>query len=303
MKKICFPATNRVHLARQKLLLEELKKDFEVDIWEPTVKNEGGKCVYSLLRAVEFNNFLSQNQEIEAVLVRGDRYEILGLAMVAVYRGLTIIHIEGGDLSGAIDNKIRYAVTHLSDYHFCTNEESHARLIQNGISPTRVWNFGSLDTEFAKSVESEKIRKKPYIMCAFHPIEGEDEGEVERALKNFSDYEILNIKSNKDYGRQYGQETFSPEYYISLMRNASCLVGNSSSFLKEASIMGVPVVLVGERQHKRLKPENVLNSLCEEKRIVKAIQYQLGMERYGPSFIYYQKNTSKKIANKLKEIL
>ena len=188
MKRIVFIASNRVHLARQKLLLDELGKHFEVDIFEPQQK-EGGMSVSSILYAIEFNNFLSSKQ-YDYVLARGDRYEILPMVVVASYKGIPIIHIEGGDLSGAIDNKVRYAITHLSDYHFCTNEESHQRLIQNGISPNKVWNFGSLDVEFAKSVDTIDVNlqhfiKEPYILVAYHEIPGEDSNELEKALKHF----------------------------------------------------------------------------------------------------------------------
>lgn len=302
MKKLCFPATFRGHLARQQLLLEELKKDFEVDIWQPQTKNEGGMNVFSILCAVEFNNFLA-TRDYDCVLIRGDRFEMLGLAMVAAYRGIKIAHIEGGDLSGAIDNKVRHAITNLSDYHFCTNEESHKRLLYSGVPIDKVWNFGSLDVEFAKTVEPEMKEAEPYIFVAYHPIEGEDENEVLKAIEDFrNDYKLIGIKSNKDYGIQMGNEEYSPEDYINLMRFASCCVGNSSSLLKEASIMGVPVVNVGNRQMKRLKPKNVLDVTCEAKKIKAAIQFQIDNE-WEADMTYYKPETSKAISLVLKEIL
>ena len=297
-KRIVFPATFRGHLARQKLLLEELKKDFDVDIFEPTTPNEKGMSDFSIVVTKEFNNFLAK-KKYDCVLIRGDRYEMLGLAMISAYQGIPIAHIEGGDLSGAIDNKVRYAITHLSDYHFCTNEESHQRLIQNGIPTDKVWNFGSLDVEFTKSVEPKKPTGEEYIFVSYHPIEGEDENQVKVAV---DEYANIAIQSNKDYGRQYGKEVYSPEDYINLMRDAACLVGNSSSFLKEASILKVPVVLVGDRQKKRLLPMNVITVPCESKTIKQAIEFQT-QRKFGVDFTYYKPKTSKEIANKLKEVL
>lgn len=301
MKRICFPATFRGHVARQQLLLDELKNNFEVIVWTPDLRSDV-MSVYSILCAVEFNNHLSQN-EYDAVLIRGDRFEMLGLAMVAAYRGIKIIHIEGGDLSGAIDNKVRHAITNLADYHFCTNEESHKRLLLSGVPMDKVWNFGSLDVEFAKTVEPEMIEKIPYIFVAYHPIEGEDETKVQRAVEYFKkEYKVVGIKSNKDYGKQMGDEEYTPAYYINLMRFASVCVGNSSSLLKEASILGVPVVNVGNRQFKRLKPKNVLDVACQENKVIKAIQFQIDNE-WDPDKTYFKPNTSKKIAAKLKKLL
>lgn len=264
----------------------------------------------SILYAIDFNNYLAGKQ-FDAVIIRGDRFEMLGLTMVASYKGIPIVHLEGGDVSGVIDNRVRHAITHLSDYHFCTNENSHRRLVQMGAPLDHVWNFGSLDVEYAAKVKPKKLRDKPYILVAFHPITGEDEGELDAALAQFlpsihrpRDYgfDIIKIGSNADYGRGYGTEQYSPEDYINLMRFSKVCVGNSSSLLKEASILGVPVVNIGSRQNARLKPKNVFDVACKERLIASAIKYQLE-QKYRKDRVYYQKDTSKKIVNKLKAIL
>lgn len=296
-KNICFPATFRGHLARQKLLLDELHKSFKVDIFEPE-KKRGNMSVSAILYAIEFNNFID-DKKYDAILIRGDRYEMLGIAMVSAYRGIPIVHLEGGDESGAIDNKVRHAITQLADWHFCTNDQSLVRLIQMGIRPDKIWNYGSLDVEFAMSVQPKRVKDGSYILVAYHCIPGEDENEVSAAIVG---YNTVRIISNADYGRQYGEEIYSPEDYINLIRYASCCVGNSSSFLKEASILGTPVVNVGFRQTNRLKPMNVLDVTCKMQSIADAIRYQLA-KRYDPDPIYYKENTSQNIADKLKEIL
>lgn len=257
--------------------------------------------VSSILYAVEFNNFL-KGKDYDAIIIRGDRYEMLGLAMVAVYKGFTVVHIEGGDQSGVVDNKVRHAITHLSDYHFCTNEESHKRLIGMGAPLDRVWNYGSLDVEYASKVPKQKLKERPYLLVAYHPIDGEDEQELETALSTYKQFDIIRIGSNKDYGRSYGAEQFSPETYINMMRGAACCIGNSSSLIKEASILGVGVVLVGDRQKNRLMPSNVLSVPNETERIKNGISYQLG-NKAKKDLLYYKPNTSKAIATKLKEIL
>lgn len=301
MKRILFPATARPHLARQKRLLEELRKYFEVFVveFEPIGKDMAEKATSVV------NYFLPKLYEIkpDLLLARADRFEVLPIVMLASYMGIKVAHIEGGDLSSAIDGKVRHAISYLSDYHFPTNEESQKRLIQMGIPMDKVWEFGSLDVEIAMLSEPKRLQEKQYILVSFHPIEGEDENEVEKALQYFEeDYEIIRVASNSDYGRKYGSQNFSPDDYLNMMRYASCCVGNSSSFLKEASIFGVPVVNVGTRQEGRLKPHNVVDISCKSDKIKEAIELQL-KSKYEPDFVYYEEGTAKKIANKLKEIV
>ena len=300
MKRILLPLTARPHRARMKLLIEELGKYFDLDLWEPK-ERKGDMAVNAILYGIEFNNYLA-GKDYDAIIIRGDRYEMGMLAIVGAYKNIPLIHIEGGDMSGVIDNKIRHCITQLADFHFVTNEESHKRLINMGVATDRVWNFGSLDVEFASKVEPKQLREEPYLLIAYHPIEGEDEKEVDKALENFKDYVKIRIGSNTDYGKKYGEEEFSPEDYINLMRGAKVCIGNSSSLLKEASILEVPVVNIGGRQDKRLKPKNVLDVLCESNRILQAILYQW-QHKFKKDLIYFKENTSQEIASKLKEVL
>ena len=282
------------------LLIKELKKHFDLELWEPK-ERKGDITSNAILYAIEFNNFLA-GKNYDAIILRGDRYEMLGLGMVSAYKGFKIIHIEGGDLSGdVIDSKVRHAITHLSDFHFATNKESHQRLIAMGVQPDKAFNFGSLDTEYASKVKPRKIKKEPYILVAYHPLENEDEKELDEALKTFK-CAIIRIGSNKDAGRTYGTEEFSPEDYINLMRGAKVLVGNSSSLIKEASILGKGVVLVGDRQSRRFMPHNVVQVPCEADNILKAILYQM-QNKYKKDLVYYKPNTSKNICKRLQKEL
>src|SRR3990167_819013 len=301
MKKICFPATSKIHLARQQLLLKELNKHFEVDVWILKEEN-GGMAINSIFYAIQFNNYLIKNN-FDYALIRGDRYELLFLTAICAYRGIKIIHLEAGDVSGVIDNKIRNAISYLADYHFATNNEALRRLINMGLPMDKVWNYGSLDVEYASKVKpKKKIRNKSYIFVPYHAIEDEDEEEIKKALGNFKNYAIIRVKGNADYNKEYPAETYSPEDYINLMRYASVCVGNSSSLLKEASVLGVGVVLIGDRQYARLPPKNVVQVPCQKDNILKAISYQM-QNKYEKDLTYYQSQTSVKITKKLKEIL
>lgn len=294
-KKILFPSTNRVHVARQKLLLSELQKEFDIQIWKYDFDGDIPKFIDY------FSTELMSHYDL--VLIRGDRYEMLPLAMLSAYENIKIAHIEGGDLSGAIDNKVRHAITQLSDIHFATNKESFARLIQMNTDPDWTFNFGSLDVEYARSVQIDSSKKDQYVLMCHHPMTGEDNPSIiEKIIKEEFQGDVIVIKSNFDSGSMYGQEEYPPEDYIKLLANARCLVGNSSSFLKEASIFGTPVVNIGSRQKARLKSANVTDCEFDSLKIRLSIRYQL-RKFYEPSEIYFKPDTSKRIAQKIKQYL
>ena len=293
--KICFPTTNRVHLSRQKLLLEELAKDNEVVIADIShvAENETMANVAAAY-AIEFNKYLERTKP-DLVIIRGDRYEQLPLAMCCAYRQIPIAHIEGFDLSGVIDNRVRYAISYLSEFHFVTNDDSYKRAKNMGFK--NVWNFGSLDCEYAMSVDGARTTKKPYLVVLYHPVPNERPEAILEALEAFkNDYDLIGIKSNHDYGKQLYSEEFSPDEFIRLLRGAKCLIGNSSAGIKEAGVLGTPVVNIGERQANRLRPKNVRDCKCETEDIKNAIEEQLKHGTYPISFLYYKPETSVKIA-------
>lgn len=299
-KKILFPCTNRVHISRQKLLLSKLSEDFNLIIWEyePFGNSMTDRSIETTIRFVEE----LRKHRPDLVLIRGDRFEMLPLTMYASYERIPVAHLEGGDLSGVIDGKVRHSISHLADYHFPTNEQSERRLISMGIPADRIWNYGSLDCEFALSVEPKRIREGSYILVMYHPVPNEDTNEFERGLIGFNTVRIL---SNSDYSKTYGSEQYSPEDLVNLMRYAECVVGNSSALIKEASVLQVRAVLVGDRQKGRLLPSNIIQVPCDEV----AIRGALINPYYHHSSVvsglepYYQPDTAKNIAGKLKEIM
>ena len=294
MKRLLLPKTNRCHI-RQKLLIEELKKHFIVDVVDyPTKYNFILNNVADI--ANHFRKVLGRN-EYDLAIIRGDRYEMLPVAMLSAYKEIKIAHIEGGDISGAIDNKVRKAITSLADIHFSTNKESYSRLIAMGTDSDLTFNYGSLDCEYAKSVEIKKA-EEPFILLCHHPLPEENPALIEKITREEFKGKVIVIKTNSDNGKPYGEEEFSPEDYIGLIANAECLVGNSSSFLKESSVFGTPVVNIGKRQKNRLTPENVISVPFEEKKIRNAIKMQLESEK-KPSDIYYKPDTSKNITKEI----
>lgn len=221
--------------------------------------------------------------------------------MIVAYKGIKIAHIEGGDLSGAIDNKVRKALTSLSDIHFATNKESYSRLIAMGTDPDLTFNFGSLDVEYAKSLELDKWDEEFVLMC-HHPMVNEDPALIEKIIREEFKGRVFVIKTNSDNGNSYGNDEFTPEEYLSLIANAKCLIGNSSSFLKEASIFGTPVVNIGSRQENRLTPKNVMNASYNEETIRNIFRIQLYSDK-KPSDAYYKPETSINIVKEIDKFL
>lgn len=281
-----------------------LSKYFDVIIVEPELRD--GDMAYLSSRYGRWFYKMIHDHRPDLVLIRGDRFEMLPMAMVAAYSGIKVAHIEGGDESGVVDNKVRHAITQLADYHFATNNEAYSRLIRMGTNPDHTFNFGSLDVEFAHTANGNGLKRiidEPYVMIAFHPFPGEDGKILRGTIEHLQDlYRIINITSNSDYGMEYKGESYEPLEYLSLLKHASCLIGNSSSFLKEASIFGTPVVNVGTRQNNRLSPENVFTVPYDSNMIIQMVDLLLNMGSFPQSVVYFKENTSLHITNKLIEL-
>ena len=289
-----------MHQARQQLLLHQLSKYFDVDVKD--YRSPYADILGTTANMADYFQGVLTNNHYDLVLIRGDRFEVLPIAMMASYRGFRVAHLEGGDVSGAIDNKVRKAITALADIHFATNKESYARLIAMGTDPDWTFNLGSLDVEYANSIVKKEKPSKQYVMLCHHAMEGEDPALIEKIIREEFKGKLIVIKSNSDNGTPYGTEEYEPKEYLNLLANASCLVGNSSSFIKEASIFGVPVVNVGSRQVHRLKSHNVKDVPFQEYQIRQTFKMQL-QAKYEPSYLYYQAGTSSKIAEKINEFL
>src|ERR1700704_4693754 len=183
-RRICFPITSRAYYGRSQLLIRKLHDhpDIELELMlggsilldkysrhiaedieaggftiSASFFNviEGGNHVAmaktACLTALEFTNGLHAIDP-DVVIICGDRFEQLAIAMAAAYLNLTVAHIEGGDVSGSIDESVRHAITKLAHIHFVTNEDARRRVLLMGEDPAYVFNTGSLDVELASRV-------------------------------------------------------------------------------------------------------------------------------------------------------
>lgn len=369
-RKICFVVTSKIHYGRSKLVLEELQKRSDVElqivvaasalldtygnVLEDMARDgfmvndkivmtlEGGNTVAMAKTAgigiMEFSTAFD-NLQPDIVVVRGDRYEVLSAAIAASYLNIAVAHIEGGDVSGTIDESVRHAITKLAHIHFPTNKLSASRIIRMGENSRYVFNVGSSDIEFvAKNTfrVSEKLINhlgvgdiididKPFLIAMQHPVTSE----VGKNLKNVEETlyavhelgiptiwfwpnvdagtdEVSNgirrFRELKKPGHMRFLKYLPPEQFIGLLQRASCLVGNSSSGIKECSYLGIPVINVGTRQNGRMRADNVIDVGYEKGAIKRAVKKQFAHGPYAPSDIYYQRGTGKKIAQTLAKI-
>jgi UDP-hydrolysing UDP-N-acetyl-D-glucosamine 2-epimerase len=215
-RRICFPITSRAYYGRSQLLIRKLHAhpDVELELMLGgsilldkysrhiaddieaggfTISGsflnviEGGNHVAmaktACLTALEFTNGL-HTIDPDVVVICGDRFEQLAIAMAAAYLNVTIAHIEGGDVSGSIDESVRHAITKLAHLHFVTNEDAHRRVLAMGEDPRYVFNTGSLDVEVASRVDTvvttEQINaygvghtvdiSKPFMLVVHHKV-------------------------------------------------------------------------------------------------------------------------------------
>ena len=272
------------------------------------------------------------------VFVLADRFETISIAIAASFLNIKLIHIEGGENSGSIDDKIRNAVSNFSDYHFpCTNQ-SAKRLINMGFMKSKVLNVGATsfdefvkldlnDISFFNSIQKTAgvgkkihLKKKQYLIIVQHPVTTEYEENLKNINKTISAIQKLNFPMiwlwpNMDAGSDgtsKGIRTFrekvnpdnihffkslSIEYFAPLLKNSCCIVGNSSTGLREASFLGVPCVNIGTRQINREQARNVINVDYDAEEIYQAIKKQIRKKTTQISKLYGDGKASQKIFN------
>lgn len=247
----------------------------------------------------------------DALMVLGDRYETLAVCCAAMNARIPIIHLYGGETTeGAIDEAIRHAITKMSYLHFTSTDDYRRRVIQLGEHPNRVFTVGSIGIENALKMElltkkelEESIQfelEQSFAVVTFHPTtleEGQTEtqfGEILAALDKYPNIKYIFTKANADTnGRIINQmideyvlsrdnavafASLGVKRYLSALRYATLVIGNSSSGLVEVPSFKIPTINIGDRQKGRLQAESVINCepTCEE--IVKAIEKALSEE-------------------------
>jgi GDP/UDP-N,N'-diacetylbacillosamine 2-epimerase (hydrolysing) len=241
----------------------------------------------------------------DLVLIQGDRGEMLAGALCAAHLNIPIVHMSGGDLSGSIDDSIRNAISKLSHIHLTTCKQSSERLLAMGESPARIREVGEPGLDAIRTMHflsADTLAKEfgldlsqPIILGTQHPVTTEAEQgawQMKQTLGALADLGIqaLFTYPNTDAGgremaatlESYRGRSFlrvvpnlGSEKYLSLMKIAAVLVGNSSSGILEAPSFKIPVVNIGTRQQGRLRASNVLDIDYDRHAIKEAIRVAL----------------------------
>lgn len=215
----------------------------------------------------------------DMIIVHGDRLEPLAGAIVGSFRNILVSHIEGGELSGTIDELIRHSISKLSHLHFASNLKAKKRLIQMGESPESVYVIGSPDIDLMFSDELPSFEKakikydvffKEYAICLFHPVTTEiklirDQVEILKKCILSSKKNYIIIYPNNDLGSQSIIDCYNTinskkvkiipsirfEYFLVFLKNAEFIIGNSSAGIREAPYYSLPTINLGSRQQNR----------------------------------------------------
>ena len=282
-----------------------------------------------------------KSEIIDGLIVIADRYEIIAGAIASSYMNIPLIHIQGGEISGNIDNKVRFATSFLSDLHFPCSDLAYKRLSEI-IPSSNIYNFGCPAMDLAMRYSDRDINKilsvtphiglnfdiqAPYFLVTLHP-------DTERYYQMTEDAEIFysvvdeiskNIRAvvvwpNVDGGsdkiskviRKYREngklsncgfyKNFESDDYPSVVKNASFCLGNSSSFLREAVHFGTPAVIVGGRQSGRDIFSNAVFSSYDRESIHDSIDKVRNCV-IEPEWPYGEGNAGNLIARKIRDYL
>jgi UDP-hydrolysing UDP-N-acetyl-D-glucosamine 2-epimerase len=370
MRKICVVLVDRANYGRLKPVMQALQDHPEVQLQvvcagtmvlerfqQPVqlVRIHGfpvdseiyleleGSTPTTMAKSVGFGviEFASEFQRLkpDIVLIIGDRYEALSAALAAAFMNLCIAHVQGGEVSGSIDESTRHAISKYSHYHFPSTQRAADYLIRMGEKPATILGVGCPSSDIARaidlnaSIEVINARgsgiavdtEKPFLLVLFHPTttefghESKDMTELLLALEQIAMPTLLlwpNIDAGSDHiskqirvfrdqhhtGWMRAITNLTPEDYLRVLARTHCAVGNSSSFVRDSSHFGTPVALVGHRQAGRETDVNVVRCEARHEEIEKTIRAQLAHGRYAPSTLYGDGNVSSRIASELSKV-
>ncbi|MEQ1903166.1 MAG: UDP-N-acetylglucosamine 2-epimerase [Pirellulaceae bacterium] len=275
----------------------------------------------------------------DIVISIADRYETIATAIAGAYMNIPVAHIQGGEVTGSIDEKVRHAVTKLSDIHLVASKGAYERVLKLGEDPRNVFNTGcpsiDLAAEIAKSpkLDFDPIKKyggvgkeldleRGYIVVMQHPVTSEysdSRAQIKHTLSaaDVCGHPVLWFWPNVDAGsdgtssgirsfREHHEtsqfhffKNMAPHDFLRLLINSKCLVGNSSVGIRECAYLGVPVVNIGSRQAGRERGRNTIDVDYDDAQILAAIRKQTANGLYKSDPIYGSGNAGENIANVL----
>lgn len=282
------------------------------------------------------------NLNPDIVVTIADRFETMATAIAASYMNIPLAHIQGGEVTGNIDEKVRHAITKLADYHFVASDGAYDRVISLGEEPDVVYNTGCPSIDLAHEVKldpafqedplvkyggvgAELNVEDDYIVVMQHPVTNEYEESRKHIAETLEVIDRLGVPTfwfwpNVDAGsdgtskgiRSYREKNkinhihffknMEPTDFLRLLANAKCLIGNSSVGIRECAYLGVPVVNIGTRQNRRDRGNNTLDVGYSADEIQQAVTHWLNSERPESSEVYGGGNAGEIIADTLAKV-
>ena len=275
----------------------------------------------------------------DMVLVIADRFETISVSIAAAYQNIPLVHVQGGEITGSIDEKVRHANTKFADIHLVCNYRAKKIVERLGEDPEYVFNTGCPSIDLAAEVlKKPKLNFDPYkkygglgdrpnysngyVVVMQHPVTTEYQDarmQIEETLQAVKELKIpaFWFSPNADAGTdavaasiRYFRENYNmshvhffdnmvPDDFLRLVYNSQCLIGNSSMGIRECSFMGVPVVNIGSRQLGRERGCNIIDVKSDKKAIMNAVYYWLENDKPEQSFVYGNGEAGKRMAEVL----
>lgn len=334
MKKILFLTGTRADYGKLKSLLKAVEEhpDFELYIYVTGMHmlSRYGYTAQEVIKDEYKNVYMNINQHVgdnmdiilantikglshyihelkpDMLVIHGDRVEALAGAIVGALNNILVSHIEGGEVSGTIDDSIRHSISKMAHVHFVCNNEAYERLYKMGEYKESIYEIGSPDYDvmfntklpsLEEVLEYYNIPFRDFGIILFHPVTT-DADNFERYSKNLvnaindSGRNFIAIYPNNDEGSNYILKSFeildpnrvklfpslSFERFIVLLKHCHLMLGNSSAGIRESPCYGVPSVNIGDRQNKRFKHTSIIDVDYEAEDILKAISENWGKD-------------------------
>jgi GDP/UDP-N,N'-diacetylbacillosamine 2-epimerase (hydrolysing) len=279
------------------------------------------------------------NLQPDIVVTVADRYETLATAVAASYINLPVAHLQGGEVTGSIDEKVRHAVTKLSNLHFASTKLAAERIIRLGERADSVFFTGCPSIDIAAQVRNGKSAdfnpfdhyggvgptfdlEDGFVIVMQHPVTTEFDDAAEQIVETLQAIIKLDVNTfwfwpNIDAGsdsvskmiRTYREQghmkrvhffrNLKPDDFLKLMLRSRCIVGNSSVSIREGSFLGVPAVNIGSRQQYRERGINVADVDYDADKICRAIEIQYQKGRYPSDTLYGEGDAGERIAQHL----
>jgi len=328
-KKIVFMTGTRADFGKLKPLIAEINgaKNFQAHIFATGMHmlEKYGSTVHEIFRQGFSNIYMYNNSALahgmdialsntiygfsnyirelkpDMIIVHGDRPEALAGAIVGAFNNILVGHIEGGEISGTIDELVRHSITKLAHLHFVSNKDSEKRLMQMGESQESIFKIGSPEVDLMVSKNlpplsevkaNYEIDFDEYAILIYHPVTTEIDAlphhiqqVVEAIIESQMNYIV--VTPNNDAGadiivraykkfNKYKRIKLYPslrfEYYLVLLKGSSFIIGNSSSGVREASTYGIPAINIGSRQNNRNEHPSIFNIPEDKSKILGCIK-------------------------------